>query len=85
MKKLILSSFLLLGMLVVTTTHATAYSDKNSTKCANSKCTSDKTKKWAKYKCSADKNTKCGEDKCSADKKDKATRKCCSGKCGGGK
>ena len=72
MKKLIVSSFLLLGMMAFTTTYATAGSDNNTTKCGEGKCGSSTP-------------MKCGAGKCGGDKKEKTTAKCGAGKCGGGK
>jgi len=71
MKKLILGSLLIGGMITFSTTYATANSDTNTTKCGNGKCGSSTP-------------TKCGEGKCSSKKKEKTTAKCGAGKCGGG-
>ncbi len=51
MKKLILGSFLLLGMIAFTTTYATASSDNNTTKCGEGKCGSSTPMKCGAGKC----------------------------------
>ena len=51
MKKLILGSFLLLGMVAFTTTYATAGSDTNTTKCGDGKCGNAPTMKCGAGKC----------------------------------
>jgi uncharacterized low-complexity protein len=51
MKKLILGSFLLLGMMAFTTTYATASSDNNTTKYGEGKCGSSPTMKCGASKC----------------------------------
>ncbi len=64
MKKLILGSLLIVGMIAF----ATAESDTNTTKCGNGKCGSSTPVKCGKGKCSSKKKekttTKCGAGKC---------------------